>query len=140
MQYTARITREGRHWLAEFVDAPGCQTFAGSRSELDAMATDALIGWLKAYLVTGDAPPAPRTRRVAGNVLRVVVPPALAVAIKIRWARMAANLTQGELAKRANVSQQQIAKLERPDENPTIATLVKVANALDVRLEVGFAS
>ena len=138
MQYTARVTREGRHWLAEFVDAPGCQTFAGSRSELEAMATDALIGWLKAFLVTGDAPPAPRTRRVTGDVLRVVVPPALAVAIAIRWARLAANLTQGELAKRAHVSQQQIAKLERPDENPTIATLAKVADALNVRLDVGF--
>ena len=70
----------------------------------------------------------------------MTVPPPLSVAIKIRWARLAAKLTQGELAKRAHVSQQQIAKLERPDENPTIATLAKVAAALDVRLEVDFAS
>ncbi|HEX7603172.1 MAG TPA: type II toxin-antitoxin system HicB family antitoxin [Polyangiaceae bacterium] len=140
MHYTARISREGKHWLAEFVDAPGCQTFATSRSELEPMATDALIGWLEAYLVTGHAPPPPRSRRVSGNVLRVVVPPGLSVAIKLRWARRAANLTQGELATRAHVSQQQIAKLERSDENPTIATLAKVAAALDVRLEVDFAS
>ena len=38
------------------------------------------------------------------------------------------------------VSQQQIAKLERSDENPTIATLAKVAAALQVRLEIDFAS
>jgi transcriptional regulator with XRE-family HTH domain len=36
------------------------------------------------------------------------------------------------------VSQQQIAKLERPGENPTIGTLAKIAKALDRSLDVGF--
>ena len=30
MQYVATITRAGASWLAEFPDAPGCQTFAES--------------------------------------------------------------------------------------------------------------
>lgn len=127
---------QGRNRNARYFNAMG--SAAEVSTALEAVATDALLGWLEAFLVTGDAPPAPRARRVAGDVLRVNVPPALAVAMEIRWARLAANLTQGELAKRAHVSQQQIAKLERPGENPTIATLAKVADALHVRLDVGF--
>jgi len=34
------------------------------------------------------------------------------------------------------VSQQQIAKLERPGENPTIETIAKIAKALGVYLDV----
>ena len=62
MQYVATITREGKHWLAEFPDAPGCQTFAESEKGLRAMAQDALEGWLRAHLVSGDVPDRPRRR------------------------------------------------------------------------------
>jgi hypothetical protein len=33
MHYHALITREGKHHLADFVDARGCQTFASSASK-----------------------------------------------------------------------------------------------------------
>jgi len=38
------------------------------------------------------------------------------------------------------VSQQQIAKLEDPDGNPTVATLEKIAAALGLRLELTFSA
>jgi predicted RNase H-like HicB family nuclease/DNA-binding XRE family transcriptional regulator len=136
MHYTARITREGRNWLAEFIDAPGCQTFADSQDELRAAALEALEGWLEAYLIDREAPPRPRKIRARPGVWFVEVETALAVAVQLRWARQEAKLTQAQLARRAHVSQQQIAKLERPGSNPTLDTLAKVARALGVKLEV----
>ena len=68
----------------------------------------------------------------------LMVAPLLSAVLQIRWRREELELTQGQLAKRAGVSQQQIAKLEDPDGNPTIATLEKIAAALGLRLEVSF--
>jgi len=84
-------------------------------------------------------PPRPRARRRGpggARLWRVTVAPGLAVAVQIRWARQGAGLTQAALATRAGVSQQQIAKLERPGENPTLNTLTRVAAALGVALDV----
>lgn len=62
----------------------------------------------------------------------------MAAALQIRWARYDAGLSQGELGKRVGVSQQQIAKLENPDKNPSLETLEKVARALDLEVDVRF--
>ena len=69
-------------------------------------------------------------------MLWIEVPAGLAVKLLIRWARNEAGLTQAQLAKRAKVTQQMIAKLENPNYNPT---LEKVASALGARLEVNLA-
>jgi DNA-binding phage protein/predicted RNase H-like HicB family nuclease len=136
MQYHARITREGRQLLAEFLDAPGCQTFADSEAKLRAAAKEALEGWIEAHLDDGDAPPRPRRPRARADVWAVEVDAALSVAVQLRWARQDAGLSQAQVAKRAGVSQQQVAKLERPGSNPTIETVMKVARALGVRFVV----
>jgi DNA-binding XRE family transcriptional regulator/predicted RNase H-like HicB family nuclease len=136
MRYAAVITKEGRNTLAEFPDCPGCQTFAEPGESIAAQAEDALSGWLEAHLATGDVPPRPGRRPPKGKILWVEVPARLAVKIYLRWARADARLTQSEVAKRAGVSQQQIAKLEHPKANPTIETLEKVAAALGARVEV----
>lgn len=41
-----------------------------------------------------------------------------------------------QAARAAGVTQQQIAKLENPDENPTMATIKKVATALGAQVEL----
>jgi len=133
MHYDAFIHREGKHLLAEFPDCPGCQTFADNGDELGASAQEALEGWLEAHLVDGQIPPRPVERSVAPRgrkLARIPVRVGLTAALTIRWARSDAGLTQTELGKRAGVKQQQIAKLEDPDENPTLETLEKVAKAL----------
>ena len=139
MQYDAIITREGKHHLIEFPDCPGCQTFAETEKEVLATAQEALEGWLEAHLVSGRVPPRP-ARRTHSRVLCVPVSSRLSAALLIRWGRQDQKLTQGELARRADVSQQQIAKLEDSDGNPTLGTLERVAAALGMRTTVDFAT
>ena len=140
MHYVVYISKEGRHTLAEFPDCPGCQTFSDGE-DLAEVAREALEGWLEAHLVDGQVPPRPveHTGAPAGkSVARVSIRPGLAAALEIRWARSDAGLTQGALGKLAGVTQQQIAKLENPDENPSLETLAKVARALGLEVNVGF--
>lgn len=131
MRYAAKLRREGKYILAEFPDCPGCQTFSGRGESIQANASDALVGWLEATMAHGRIPSRP-SKRVKGRVLWVDVPLALSAKIAVRWARHDAGLTQAQLAKRIGVSQQQIARLEHPDYNPTLETLQKVAEALGV--------
>ena len=141
MYYAAYISREGKHVLAEFPDCPGCQTFADSGDDIAAAAREALEGWLEAHLIDGQVPPRPVDRPTAprgAKVARVPVRAGLAAALQIRWARQDAGLSQKELGRLANVSQQQIAKLEDPDENPSLETLAKVGAALGLQVHIGF--
>jgi HTH-type transcriptional regulator/antitoxin HipB len=140
MHYDVYIHREGKHVLAEFPDCPGCQTFADNADELATAAREALEGWLEAHLVDGQIPTRPVARSCAPagtRLARIPVRAGLAAALTIRWARNDAGLTQAALGKRAGVKQQQIAKLEDPDENPTLGTLEKVAAALGLDVNVG---
>jgi predicted RNase H-like HicB family nuclease/DNA-binding XRE family transcriptional regulator len=132
MRYHAKLAKDGRYWSAIFIDAPGCATFAGTRDKALLAAKEALEGWLEAHLVDGRAPPKPAS---SSRGEPVDVDPQLAVAVSLRWARQDAGLTQADLAARIGVSQQQVAKLERPGANPSIATLKKIAVALGVRFE-----
>jgi antitoxin HicB len=131
MQYIAKLSREGGRWLIDFPDCPGCQTFGDTKEEALAMAADALEGWLETHLEHGDVPPRPRARR--GGVA-INVPGGLDVAIQLRWLRDELGLSQAELARRVGVSQQQIAKLERPTSNPTIRTLIELTEKLGSRV------
>lgn len=45
--------------------------------------------------------------------------------MQLRWLREEEGLSQAALAKRVGVSQQQVAKLEGPAANPSVATLAK---------------
>ena len=111
MYYTAIITKEGRQTLADFPGCPGCQTFADPGEEIGERAAEALMGWLEAHLVSGQAPPEPKTVRTKGRAraLQVPVPAKLAVKLALRWARLRAGLTQAELARRAGLSQPAVA-------------------------------
>ena len=55
----------------------------------------------------------------------------------IRDARREAGLTQAELAARLGTTQSAIARLERTDSNPRVATLDSALAALGRRLELG---
>lgn len=133
MEYRARITHEGTRTLAEFPDCPGCQTFAEKNESIEAMAEDALNGWLETHLLEArGAPPKPKTKE--GLAVRVRL--GLAVKLELRWARVKAGLTQGEVGKLAGVSQQMVAKVEHPDYSAGIDVLERVARALGCDLNI----
>ena len=139
MHYPAIVTTEGQHTLAEFPDCPGCQTFASPGQDIVARAQEAIEGWLEVHLEDGQAPPRPSKRVRAphgASVIEVPVAPKLGVALSIRWLRHDLGLNQKEFAARMGVSQQQAAKLEDPESNPTIETLAKVARAFGADIEV----
>ena len=115
-----------------FPDCPGCQTFGETRKEALNRGQEALKGWLEAHLATRRVPQRPVARR--GTAIRIGAK--LAAVLQIRWAREDEGLTQSDVAKRAGVSQQQIAKLEDPDGNPTLVTFEKVAAALGLQVDV----
>jgi antitoxin HicB len=140
MYYVAYISHEDDRVLAEFPDCPGCQTFAEDEQAIGEVAREALEGWLEAHLVDGQIPPRPRAHYGApyGIMARISVRPGLAAALNIRWARHDAGLSQKALGELSGVSQQQIAKLEDPDENPSLETLEKVGRALGLQVSVEF--
>jgi predicted RNase H-like HicB family nuclease/DNA-binding XRE family transcriptional regulator len=135
VQYRAIIEKEkiGRPaWNVSFPDCPGCLTFGRSEANALDAAHGALEGWLETMLATGQVPPAPKAKR--GHA--VTVNPVLSAVVQIRQRRAELGLTQAQAARLAKVSQQQIARLENPDANPTLATLDKVASALGMRVEL----
>jgi len=141
MEYTARLTKDGRRTVITFPDCPGCQTFTERRGEIDRVAREALEGWLETNLVTGDLPPLPSAHRAPrgkspDELRHVTINSGLALRLTLRWARHARGLSQGELAKLTGVSRQQISLLEAPDTNPTLMTLQKVAEALGMDLQI----
>jgi len=138
MRYGAVITKDGRELLATF---PGCDGLVtgGSPEEIEHLAKDALVGWLKAHLDLGNVPPFPPRSVKGRRVLWVTVPAVLATKIALRRARIAQGLTQAELAGRTGVKQPVIARLENPDHDVKVGTLEKIAEVLGVELTVGFA-
>jgi antitoxin HicB len=143
VRYPAYVHPEDGAFVVTFPDCAGCQTQADTSSEVASMAEEALVGWLEAMMEVGEVPPPPRerTRPPKGARLEwVSVPATLAAKVALRQARLEAGLTQAELARRAGVSQQQVAKIERPDSNPTLATLERLAQVLGLRLHVAFAA
>jgi transcriptional regulator with XRE-family HTH domain len=54
----------------------------------------------------------------------------------IRDARLAAGLTQAQLARRLGITQPSVARLEGAGDNVTVATLQRALNAMDRTLEI----
>lgn len=61
---------------------------------------------------------------------------ARAVANRVIAYRAQRGLSQGELAERLGMKQPQIARLESADHNPTIDTLIKLVNVLEIELVI----
>jgi transcriptional regulator with XRE-family HTH domain len=53
-------------------------------------------------------------------------------AAKLRKARLAKNLTQVEVAKKAGISENHYAQIERGEKNPTVSTFQGIIDAIGV--------
>ena len=133
MEYGARIHQDEGSWLVEFPDCPGCQTFGDSEEHARQMASEALEGWLEANLIHGRVPPRPGKHR---GTVPIAVRPQLALVLQVRWLRSERELTQGQLAAKAGITQQQVARFEDPDSNPTLGTIEALVRALGGSLSV----
>ena len=138
MEYQALLSRDGRFFVIEFPGLQGLVTDTRDAAQVEAVAAEALESWLRAELSSGEAPPRPTSLRAKKNtkVLRVPVPFGVALALDLRWARKAAGLTQAELAKRIGMTQQQLAKIEKPNANPRAKTLASIAQATNATIEI----
>ena len=54
------------------------------------------------------------------------------IAANIRKARQASGLTQAEVAKKAEVSENHYAQIERGEKNPTLSTFIRIIDAIGV--------
>lgn len=53
-------------------------------------------------------------------------------AARLRKARQTKQLTQAEVAKRAGISENHYAQIERAEKNPTVSTFMSIINAIGV--------
>lgn len=53
-------------------------------------------------------------------------------------ARIERNLTQQELSKLTGVAQSDISRLESCEGNPSLKTLIRIAEGMDMRLQISF--
>jgi putative transcriptional regulator len=134
MQYFAIVTNEDSRRLVEFPDCPGCQTFVEPGEDVELVGREALEGWLETTLQEREVPPRPMHR----TGLAVTLNALLALKLRLRWLRADLGLTQAQLAQRAGVSQQMIAKLEDADYSPGLEIVEKVARAFGATADVIF--
>ena len=68
-----------------------------------------------------------------------VLKPLCAIKKELVAARLSKGLTQEEIAKRIGTSKSNISRLESPNNHymPNLATLMKYAEALEMRLDIG---
>ena len=66
------------------------------------------------------------------------VDPSLALASSLARAREYAMLTQKQLSEKTGIYQSDISKLERGNANPSILTLKRLADAMDMTLKIEF--
>jgi len=136
MQFHAIVWPDGGQYSVVFVDAPGCQTCTDDRESVQAMAQDAVEGWVEAHLVTGSALPAKKRirRRLprGGWWLTITIPLKIAVRAVLVTRRVQMGLSQANMAKRMKVTRQAYQQLESPDANLRLDTLSRAFEALEV--------
>lgn len=64
--------------------------------------------------------------------------PELQIAKALVEARQAKRVTQQQLAERTGIAQADISRLENGNSNPTLRTLQRLADGLEMTVEVGF--
>lgn len=136
--YPAGITEKDGKFIVEGVEPLGnFLTYGDTLQEAIRYAQDALTGILGSMLDHGDEiPDAPVGRDAEKDIYWIEPDPGVAVPILIRKTRLEVGMTQGELARKAGVSYQQIQRWERSGTNPTLSSLKKVFSAMGRPLEL----
>ena len=136
IRYQALIEKDGSSYSVSFPDLPGGFSGGDTREDAAENAREAL----SLYLEEARDPKWDVPKSKARKSRRYVwVHPFVDVAIPlmIRRARLSHGLTQKKLAKRLQITLQQLQKLETPGRsNPTVKTLAAISEALEEALEI----
>jgi antitoxin HicB len=136
LQYPAKISREGEHFLVSFPDFENINTFGSTLEEALHNAEEALNGCLESDFERNFHICDPS--QCAGEDIQFIpVHAHIAVALMLR--KLRADNSQIEIAKKLNISYQVYQRLENPRKsNPTIKTLEKIARVYGKKMELGF--
>lgn len=136
MSYFAKIEQQkDKSYLVEFPELEGCLTEGHTLDEALANAKEALGGWLSARCDRDLNIPKP-TKRKSRNFYAIEVNLTVAFVIRLRRLRMKRGLSQAQVAKRLEISQQAYAKLEMPlKANPSLQTIQRISNVLDADVD-----
>ena len=136
IRYQALIEKDGSRYSVSFPDLPGCFSSGDTRDDAAENAREALSLYLEEARDPKWDVPKPKARKSRRYVW---VHPFVDVAIPlmIRQARLSRGLSQKKLAKRLQITLQQLQKLETPGRsNPTVKTLAAISEALEEALEI----
>lgn len=142
MQYHFKITKEDVGYSAECVELQGCRTQGDDMKELKENMQDVLDLFLSEPEDSKLIFPKPlvqsRVDRLKGNIMRVPVSPQVALAMRIRQARLAKGMTQSQVAKAMKMNRvYAYQRYEDPETcNPEFLTLAKLKKVLpDLEIE-----
>ncbi len=141
MRYFARISKQHTgEYLVDFPELKGCLTEGETLQEAKQNASEALNGWPASCCDRNLNIPYPKVRK-GKNDYPIEVDLQVNFAIVLRKKRKLKRLSQGQVAKKLGISQQSYAKLEIPAKtNPSLSTLKKLAQALDIELHFELAA
>ena len=137
MIYYAKIKKQtDETYLVEFPELSGCFTEGESLDDALEQAQEALDVWMTSNCDRNLNIPAPKERR-SKNYYPVEVDIRIAFPIMLRKARKNRRMSQAQVAKKLDISQQAYAKLETPQKaNPSLSTIQKLSEALELELQL----
>jgi antitoxin HicB len=136
LKYKAKIEKDDNGYMVLFPDLPGCISYGEDLKEAKENAIEAL----DLFLEEANDPkwPLPKARNYKGTNYIWIVPSAeIAIPLMIREARKAKKISQQKAATLLNMKLQTYQKLEYVRKsNPTVSTLLKIAQAFQVKFEI----
>ncbi|MCD4786234.1 MAG: type II toxin-antitoxin system HicB family antitoxin [Candidatus Eremiobacteraeota bacterium] len=137
IKYPARILKDGKFFLAKFLDIPDAMTQGENMEELQENAEDILSLALSYLLENNMTIPEP-SQQGGDDIIYIKPYHNIALPIMLKKRRKELNLSQMDVAKKMNVKYQTYQKLERAKINPTLKTLERAAETLGKKLILDF--
>ena len=137
MIYYAKIQKQSdKSYLVEFPELEGCFTEGKNLADAKNQAKEALDAWIASNCDRNLNIPDPKERR-SKTYYPIEVDIRITFPVMLRKARKKRRLSQTQVAKKLEISQQAYAKLETPQKaNPSLLTIQKISEALELGFEL----
>ncbi len=138
--YFAKIEKQSDgNYLVEFPELEGCLTEGKTLQSALENAKEALDGYLASQCDRNLNLTKPKIHK-GKHYYAVPLDIRIAFAVHLRQLRTKKRLTQSAVAKKLGVSQQAYAKLETPNCNPSLDTIKRLSDALNVEIDLKLVS